>query len=380
VKRILILTEHYPTDGNIYNYMFIHSRVIEYLKEGFLVKVLYLANDKKKYMFEGVEVYMGKLDDYLDEIHQFSPEVIFTHSPKKKIVNVIKKIKEEFNIKNYTWIHGVEAISIYRRIFNISSVSEFFKIFTIGLLQEIRRILRFRKYVILSKKWNDEFIFVSDWMRKVTVRDNFIKIDNYSIIPNFIDDESFHLENIESRNRLNLLIVRSFESRKYANDIAVKIVNKLNTMRSDFTLTIYGQGKHFDECVSKIVMPKERLSLHKKMLNREELKNCFNDKKYSFFICPTRQDAQGVTMCEAMSSGLLVVTNPSTAIPEFVKNDYAIIDNNIEKLAQLIDSNMNDERMYLNKINNAVAYIKENLSRDVLIKRELSLAVAESTK
>ena len=46
------------------------------------------------------------------------------------------------------------------------------------------------------------------------------------------------------------------------------------------------------------------------------------------FICPTRQDAQGVSMCEAMSSGLVPITLYNTAIPECLPNDERLVNNN----------------------------------------------------
>ena len=39
-------------------------------------------------------------------------------------------------------------------------------------------------------------------------------------------------------------------------------------------------------------------------------------------------DAQGVSMCEAASSGLLVVTSNNTAIPEFFTSETSILTNN----------------------------------------------------
>lgn len=371
MHKILVLTEHYPSETNIYNYMFIHSRVLEYKKRGCEVIVLYLSDTTEFYNYEGVEVNKGTFEFYKNKIKNFQPDVIFTHSPKKNIVDNITQIKEALKVKNYTWIHGVEALSLYRRIFNLLSVKEVVRIFTVGFLQEIRRIVRFRKYVNICSNYNDEFIFVSNWMKRVAEYDNFTKIKNSQIIPNFIDFEGFKTNRVA--NTKNILLVRSFESKKYANDVSMKIINELNKLRQDFTVTIYGKGRLFDSCIRKLNVVGERIKISERMLPREELKACLTDKKYSFFMCPTRQDAQGVTMCEAMASGLIVVTNNSTAIPEFVSSDYAIISSDEIKSAQMISDLMDSKSNFLKKSSAALEYIKNNLSSEILITKELNL-------
>ena len=371
MRKILILTEHYPSEDNIYNYMFIHSRVLEYKKRGCDVKVLYLSELDDFYRYEGVEIYKGSFKRYKDSILSFNPDVIFTHSPKKMIIANIEEIKKTLNVKNYTWIHGVEALSLYRRIFNISSIKELFSIFTIGIVQEIRRVCRFRKYARICNDYGDEFIFVSNWMRRITEFDNVIKITNSLIIPNFIDYEGF--KTIRDVNTKNLLLVRSFESRKYANDISIIILNELNKIRTDFTISIFGKGKFFEPCLQQLNIDSSRVFASEGMLPREELKACLKDLKYSFFMCPTRQDAQGVTMCEAIASGLVVVTNNSTAIPEFVKKEYAIISDDPKLSAEMISHLMDSKDEFLSKSRAGLEYIRKNLSSDILITKELNL-------
>lgn len=372
MNNILVLTEHYPSNDNIYNYMFVHSRVKEYLKLGYNVKVLYLSNlDNVNYLYEGVDVYKGSFSTYKKKISDFKPDVIFTHSPKKLIINNIRDIKEFLEIPNYTWIHGVEALSIFRRTFNITGFRNKLALFTKGLIMEFNRVLYFRKYIKEVRRYSDNFIFVSNWMKKITEQDNYTKINNFKIIPNFIDTASF-IGNFK-RERKSLLIIRSFETKKYANDISMEVINRLNILRNDFKVTIYGDGKLFDEEVCKLRLPPERLLVSKKMLSRETLKNTLADDSYGFFLCPTRQDAQGVTMCEAMSSGLVIVTNPSTAIPEFVHNSYAIINNDIDILVSKISDLMDNEDLYIEKARKGIQYINDNLSSEMLISRELEL-------
>lgn len=372
MKKILVITEHYPSEENIYNYMFVHARVLEYIKRGADVLVFYASQDNEKYEYEGVQVLKGSFDNYRNTIKQFSPDVTFLHSPKELLIKSYMDIKETVGTPTFTWIHGVEALSVYRRIFNATNTREKLKLIIKGLYIETKRKMLFRRYFSMLRKHQDSFVFVSNWMKDVTEKDNFLNIKDYKIIPNFIDTQNFSCE--KKRNNKSLLIVRSFGSRKYANDISIDIINSLYKIRNDFNVTIYGDGIHYDKEISRLKIPSTMLKTEKRMLSREELSTTLNDPEYGFFLCPTRQDAQGVTMCEAMASGLIAVTNPNTAIPEFVKPSYAILSEKVNDIVFSI-SKLMDDREYYNEVSEkSIRYISENLSEDILINKELELS------
>ena len=48
-------------------------------------------------------------------------------------------------------------------------------------------------------------------------------------------------------------------------------------------------------------------------------------KKNGIFMVPTRLDSQGVSRDEAMSSGLVPITNNVAAIPEFVDDTCGML-------------------------------------------------------
>jgi glycosyltransferase involved in cell wall biosynthesis len=50
-------------------------------------------------------------------------------------------------------------------------------------------------------------------------------------------------------------------------------------------------------------------------------------RQYGFFLCPSRMDSQGVSRDEAMSSGLVPITNAVAAIREFVDEKCGILAN-----------------------------------------------------
>jgi glycosyltransferase involved in cell wall biosynthesis len=154
-------------------------------------------------------------------------------------------------------------------------------------------------------------------MRRIATADALIAIRPYSIIPNPIDTDLFRYEPKASALRTKILLIRSFDSRKYANDLAVRAINKLQTHPrfDELSFTIVGSGRFF----SKLTAPLRDLSnvtLIEGFLTRSAIRELH--ARHGVFLCPTRQDAQGVSMCEAMASGLVPITSRNTAIPEFV--------------------------------------------------------------
>ena len=95
-------------------------------------------------------------------------------------------------------------------------------------------------------------------------------------------------------------------------------------------------------------------------------------------LIPTRQDAQGVSMCEAMMSGLVPVTSNNTAIPEYVNDDCGYLANNYKELALAIKEMYYDEKKFVNKSKEANKHITKKCSSKIVM--NLELAVIQSEK
>ena len=98
-------------------------------------------------------------------------------------------------------------------------------------------------------------------------------------------------------------------------------------------------------------------------------------KEYGIFIVPTRMDAQGVSRDEAMSSGLIPVTNAVTAIPEFVDDSCGILAPGEDYMAMAdgIDELYHKPELFLQMSANAAARIRSQTSKEHTIDRELML-------
>lgn len=97
-------------------------------------------------------------------------------------------------------------------------------------------------------------------------------------------------------------------------------------------------------------------------------------------LIPTRQDAQGVSMCEAMMSGLVPVTSNNTAIPEYVPENCGYLTNNYKELALAIKTMYFNQDEFLQKSKNAHEFIQKKCSSKVVIERELEVIKSEKNR
>ena len=102
-----------------------------------------------------------------------------------------------------------------------------------------------------------------------------------------------------------ILLLRSFASTKYLNDISIKCILELS--KKDFFERFdrnmcFGEGILFEE-LTKLIKKFKNITINNNFLNHDEISKVH--KNFGIFICPTRMDSQGCSMCEAMSSGLI---------------------------------------------------------------------------
>src|SRR5699024_10666873 len=146
-------------------------------------------------------------------------------------------------------VHGVEALSWKRRLFNLS-----FNLFSVlnflnYIVKNTIQLDFFNKLIKYQGKKNIHFVFVSNWMQEITEKDtNSIgKIKNYSIIQNESDTEIFSYSEKKIEDRVKIVSIRSFYSKKYANDIVRDVIVKLSKepFFDKLEFHIYGSGKLF---------------------------------------------------------------------------------------------------------------------------------------
>ena len=313
--KILVLDINYPSDTNLYGDVFVHARVKGYLEHGHEVHVLAFFTRGESYSFEGVSVTcVSNLEELRRTIGAIAPDVIAIHFFQGWM---LEKLLKPLGIPVVVWIHGGEALGWYRRLFDLRGNGQIARTAAMNTLQ-LFRMRRLYRYARVARN-RTALVFVSKWMRDVAAADALYDVHPYAIIPNPIDTEIFRFEEKDGAMRGRVLLIRSFDSRKYANDLAVKAILDLKgtAVFEQLSFTIAGSGRYF----AGLTQPLRNLgnvTLVERFLTRAEIRELHT--RHGVFLCPTRQDAQGVSMCEAMSSGLVPITSENTAIPEFVQD------------------------------------------------------------
>jgi glycosyltransferase involved in cell wall biosynthesis len=102
-------------------------------------------------------------------------------------------------------------------------------------------------------------------------------------------------------------------------------------------------------------------------------------KTHGILLCPTRMDAQGVSMCEGMMSGLVPITSNNTAIPEFVKDRVSgFLTNSYQEIAASIQYLYDHPNQFLEMSANAHLHIQDIAGHEKVVKLELKAIDTEN--
>ncbi|MGG3476893.1 glycosyltransferase family 4 protein [Peribacillus frigoritolerans] len=375
--RYVIITNAYPHEDQLYRNGFIHRRVKAYLDEGLKVDVFVLHPAYKKaekYTYEDVPVYRGTEQHLRIFLNHKIHKKALIHFVNPKMIQAIKETNTDLPI--ITWIHGFETEAWHRRWFNfLESPESLRKILEMSDDYYVSQ-LSFMNWFYQTNELDTTFVHISKWFKEhIAECDARAESKNTVIIPNVIDDNLFTFIEKPAEMRTKVLSIRPYASRKYANDLSVKAVLELSKRPyfDKLEFAFYGDGKLFDQTVEPI-RDFENVTIHKGFLSQEKIAALH--KEYGIFLCPTRLDSQGVSMCEAMSSGLVPISTDITAIPEFVKHDVSGLLTKPESPTDIADA---IERLYYNSdvflrvSKQASQSIREKCAVDVVIKRELEI-------
>jgi glycosyltransferase involved in cell wall biosynthesis len=315
----LVIANAYPDDANIYNYGFLHRRVKKYLEAGVNIDVFRINNaepELRTYAFDGVTVTTGNREVYGQYISTSHHASFLVHFPLDYILAPISSHRPSTPI--IAWLHGYETLSWHRRWYDAVDAAEF-----MTKVKGLRTHGSNHKVPFLRRLYQAEdrdirFVTVSNWFLKHSVEpDAGVRVSNVSIIPNVVDTQLFPYIPKDPALRYKVLVVKPFTGYKYANDLVVKTILSLRNSPSfdKMQFSIYGDGPFFDETLKPL---RELGNVHitKAFLRQEEIARLHAE--HGIFLSPTRWDSQGVSIGEAMSSGLVPVSTAISAIPEFV--------------------------------------------------------------
>lgn len=372
-SNVLVLTNHYPAPDNLYRNMFVHKRLTAYKQLGKNVDVMrmypYLKDCVRE--FEGVNILEGS-GDMLDIIlNSGTIDTVCVHFLSEDMWSILQKYQHSVRI--LIWLHGADIQPWWRRSYIYKNEQEL----AAGKIVSDKR-MAFWKEVFASAMTNCNlhFVFVSQYFADEVFTDYEVTLpkEKYSVIHNFIDTDQFSYLPKKPEDRKKILSIRPYSSTVYANDLTVKALLEITkeSWFNDLDIALYGRGPLFHELLQPL---KEYPNIHieEKFFTQSEI--AAMHKSYGIFLTPSRTDTQGVSRDEAMSSGLVPITNAVAAIPEFVNDNCGILAENEDYLgiAAAIKQLYFNPDLYTKMSENAAKRVRSQTSREYTIRKELQL-------
>jgi hypothetical protein len=325
--NILILTEDYPSDKNIYALAYIHSRNIEYLEGGNKVDVISFEAITK-YKFEKINVFDESSYKNFNNV-----DIIISHAPniKNHFRFLIKKSIQ--NIPLVFFFHGHEVMNTskyYPKAYRFNKISIFKK-----NVQKVYDPLKLKilKFCLLKmiQKREISFIFVSSWMKNMANKSLSLNgkdkdlLDRHSYVVNNGVNDIF-LKNTYTQNdklEADFITIRPFDNSKYGVDIVYNLAKN----NPNYSFHIYGEGNFFNH-----VKHLKNLQVFHHYIHQKDIPDYLN--KYKCALMPTRLDAQGVMMCEIAEYGMPLITSDIPICREMLGgfSNVSFVSNNLNAI------------------------------------------------
>ncbi|GAA5098818.1 glycosyltransferase family protein [Wohlfahrtiimonas larvae] len=374
----LVLAKQYPAYDDLYKYGFLHSRLRAYKKENTVVDMFRFANNTSTDFreFESIDIFQGGKKELVDALASGQFKRVFIHLIDQAMWDIVKAFKDTIQI--YIWIHGAEIQTWQRRSFEFDRMTND----QISRQKKLsaRRVTFWQNLLDKELNENVNFIFVSQYLRAESEEGLARVFPNKQthIIHNYVDENIFPYEVKDINQRYNLLTIRPFAGKKYANDVTVNAIIALSkkTDFSKYKVEICGDGELFDETVAPL-KGFQNVIINKGFLSHSEMAEKYSE--YGVFINPTRWDSQGVSRDEARIAGLVSVSSRVTAIPEFVSDEDGIMVDmeDYEALADEIIKMAENPNIYSTISKNGHERVIQQCGLGQTISKELNLISAK---
>lgn len=313
--KLLVVTDNFPSVQNQAAGAFVARRVSGYLERGINTVVATMTADRATREFESITHHVQDVDGYINFVKQFQPHVVAIHSPlQNNISGLAAEVSVSLSLPHIAWIHGYEAL--YTALHNYQ---EGWKI-PFSLIRDFRR-MRWLKRTLDNV---NAAVFVSEWMKNIVIRYTDTKIKNSYVIPNPVNTKIFYPCPKSVEGSLKVVSVRGL-AKKYGIDLGIRAFTGLKGVK----LTIIGDGRSREDYVSLAHKLGVDCTFIKPEFSAKQLAEFYQSQHV--FLAPSRTEAQGVAMCEAMATGLPVITTKVGGIPEFVRDGvdgYVVKPNN----------------------------------------------------
>ena len=374
-KRHLIVANEYTSLDNQYANGFIHRRIKLYQEAGLKVDVMAFGKrlEKDVYIYDGVHVLSGFYDELLGLLASRTYASVSVHFMNPDMWAALKGNVPD-GVPFLVYSHGYEVRNWTRMPYQIVDRK--------SLDDHIERNLRARDI------WRDmyeadsgvsKFIFVSEWWKQAVSEDVMIPFDNArtTVIHNVIDSEMFPYREKTPDLRFNFLWIRNASKWNYGADLAAEMLSRLKSTPywSKIRATIVGDGQYFD--FFDQFADDDNVTIHRGYLSHKEISDLH--REHGLFLVPSRWDTQGVSRDEAMSSGLVPVTTPVDAIPEFVDESCSVLgdEEHFDAWFEQVLAILERPDKFIQMSKAAAKRVRSLSSADLTVAREIRLMTGE---
>jgi glycosyltransferase involved in cell wall biosynthesis len=314
--RILVVTRSYPAPGDLYQYPFVHRRVLAYADHGHEVAVFRPADQpaQSEHRIDGVTCRTGSPEALAAFAAEWRPDVVAAHGFSETQWPALAPLVEHYPIR--AWLHGSEIPEFARCKVEWDLEGEK----RAAALEVIERRRRFWREFLRAPPARFGLVFVSHAAVGLFRHDLSDALEANTVIPNPIDTDLFRYQPKAAAHRFQVLMLRPFYSRGYGNDLAVSAILQLSEQAgfNRLRFTIVGDGPLTDRTLAPI-RHLGNVAIERGFVTQARIAELH--REHGIFLVPTRIDTQGVSRDEAMSSGLVPVTNAIPAVREFVDRE-----------------------------------------------------------
>ena len=306
--RLLVVCQDYPNARAKDITAFVHTRNLGYRARGHHVDVLSFAA-RASYEWDGFNVLVER------EVRVADYDACVFHAPNlRNALRFMLKHRRQFR-KLCLVGHGHEFLNWFTYLPAPYPYDLTWRRRLRRLIQPWYDRFKLRAWVRFFKKFPAPtmgVILVSNSMRADVERDMRVDLGALPIRLTVINNP-IHQAFVTTRYqtpaepKADFVTLRSFDNPKYAVDLVVELARRL----PERTFHLYGAGRMFD-FTSK---PPNLTVIHAKF-KQPDLPGLF--AQYRCALLPTRQDTQGVMMCEIACLGMPLWTSDLSVCREFV--------------------------------------------------------------